>query len=128
MRFRLLIIYATLNLVCGCGTRPIQPVTARGKPVTYWVDQLHKSRPKTRIAAVGALQSVGAADLAAIPALIATLSDPDAKVRGAAALALLNIGPAAKDATDAVRRALNDQDITVRRHAEAALKRIAPNG
>ena len=98
--------------------------TVRGQTVEHWLNELKRPEPNARISAVGALQSVGAADAAAIPALIGALADPDATVRDATVIAILNIGPPAKDAVSALNKAKSDKDATVRSHAEAALKRL----
>ena len=115
-------------ILAGCSAKQTALVSAHGKPVSYWIGELKNPQPKARIAAINALQSVGAFDAAAIPALIRALGDADAKVRDAAALALLNIGPPAKDAVEALNKAKSDNDPTVRKHAAAALQQIAPNG
>ena len=123
------IIFCLAELtLAGCGAKRTELLSAHGNAVSYWIEELKKPQPKARIAAISALQSVGAADSAAIPALIGALGDTDAKVRDAAAVALLNIGPPAKEAVEALNKAKRDKDPTVRKHAAAALQQIAPNG
>jgi len=94
----------------GCQQKPAL-LSVHGKSVSDWVTATKDRDPRVRKRAVAALQSVGCADLAAIPALAVALQDQDASVRDAAALALLNIGPDAKNSP-------------VRIHAAAALARI----
>lgn len=113
-----------LGVGAGCAKQEAQLQSAHGQSVEYWVKETKQPKPKARIQAIRVLQSVGAADPAAIPAIIRALKDRDAKVRDAAALALLNVGPPAEEAVDALNAAKADQDATVRMHAEAALNRI----
>src|SRR5947208_3527042 len=118
--FSAVVLAAVLS---GCGGRSV-PVTAHGKPVSYWVDELQSPNAKARKKAVSALGAVGAADPSAIPALIRALKDPDMPVRDAAVLALLNIGPDAKAALSALNESLSDADVDVRAHAAKAIERI----
>ena len=112
----------------GCGkTEP--PLTAGGRPVSYWLDELKKPDPKARKKAVRELGHVGAADPAAIPAVTAAVKDRDAAVRRDAVLALLNLGPAAKDAAPSLAEAAkSDPDPTVRKDAAKALERVQGGG
>jgi HEAT repeat protein len=114
----------SLVVAAGCGSGKTELLSVKGQPVEHWLRELKRPEPKARLAAVSALQSVGAVDPKAIPALAGELDDKDAKVRNAATLALLNIGPPAKAAASALTKAKGDKDATVRTHAEAALKRI----
>ena len=120
--FLFAIIGATL-LLAGCVAKT-EPISAHGKPVAFWVDELQNSDADARKLAVTNLGHVGTADPAVLPALIDAVADADAVVRDAAVLALLNIGPDAADATDALNEALGDKDATVRVHAAKALARI----
>jgi HEAT repeat protein len=124
------IVFALLALALGCG-RDKQPLTSSGKPVSHWVEALKDPDPQKRKKAVKALGAVGAADPAAIPALVKALKDPDPRVRAESALALLNVGPAAKEAIPALEEACRDRDATVRDYAGKAISRIrngAPAG
>jgi HEAT repeat protein len=112
----------------GCGKKQAELVSAHGQSVDHWVHELKRPEPKARKSAVAALQSVGVADPAALPAIVGALNDSDARVRDAATIALLNIGPPAKDAVSALSKAKTDRDATVRSHAEAALRRIGDGG
>jgi len=107
----------------GCQQKPAL-LSVHGKSVSDWVAALKDRDPHTRKKAISALQSVGKADAAAIPAIVAALQDQDPSVRDAAALALLNIGPDANGAADALRSAQSDKNSSVRTHATAALARI----
>ena len=112
-------------VVAGCGTSEA-PLTAGGKPVAYWLDELKKPDPKARKKAVRELGHVGTADPAAIPAVVGAVKDRDAAVRREAVLALLNLGPAAKDAAAALSEAAaKDPDPGVRKDAAKALERVA---
>ena len=62
--------------------------------------------------------------LAAWPALMEAVKDPDAKVRGEAILALLRLGPAAKEAIPILSEAQKDKDGQVRMYAAKALAKI----
>src|SRR5690349_586091 len=88
----------SLAIAPGCGDGKTELLTAKGQTVEHWLEELKRPDPKARIAAISALQSVGAADPRAIPALARMLEDKAPKVRDAAALALLNIGPLANQA------------------------------
>jgi HEAT repeat protein len=116
-------VLAMLALALGCG-RDRQPLTSSGKPVGHWVEALNDPDPQKRKKAVKALGAVGAADPAAIPALVRALKDSDPRVRAESALALLNVGPAAKEAVPALEEACRDRDATVRDYAGKALGRI----
>jgi hypothetical protein len=107
----------------GCQQKPAL-LSVHGKSVSDWVTAAKDRDPRVRKKAVAALQSVGRADAAAIPALAAALQDQDAAIRDAAALALLNIGPDATGAADALLNAQSDKNLSVRTHATAALARI----
>jgi HEAT repeat protein len=121
MRCLLLLGLVTL-LLAGCGTK--EPILSHGQPVSHWLQAAHDPDPKTRRKAVIALGHVGAADPAAIPAVIEALKDPEPSVRAEAVLALLNLGPDAKDAVPALTEAQNDSDAKVRAYAAKALERI----
>ncbi len=111
-------------LAAGCG-KSEPPLTAGGKPVAYWLDELKKPDPKARRKAVRELGHVGTADPAAIPAVVGAVKDRDAAVRREAVLALLNLGPVAKDAAPALSEAAaKDPDPTVRKDAAKALERV----
>jgi len=110
------------GMLTGCGEQ--KPTTIHGKSVNHWVQALQDHDTKVRKKAVEALGNVGAADPAAIPALIGALKDNDAGVRAAATLALLKIGPDAQEAADALAEAQKDKDQKVRDLAAKALQRI----
>ena len=107
----------------GCQQKPAL-LSVHGKSVSGWVTATKDRDPHVRKKALAALQSVGRADPAAIPAIAAALQDQDASVRDAAALALLNIGPDATGAAEALRSAQSDKNSSVRAHVTAALARI----
>jgi HEAT repeat protein len=109
-------------LAGGCGKSP--PPLAGGKPVSHWVAALQDREPKMRKKAATKLGNVGAADPAAVPALVGALKDPDAGVRAEAALALLRIGRHAAGGVEALRQAQQDRSPVVREYATLALQRI----
>jgi hypothetical protein len=129
LRFSEIPLLASLLMITafGCGTKA-ELRTVHGQPVGHWVDELRRTSPKARRAALASLQGVGACDPSAIPAITSALKDQDATVRDAAVIALLNIGPPAKDAVNALREAQVDKDAKVRAHAVAALLRIESGG
>ena len=116
-------IAAIVTSLAGCQQKAVL-LSVHGKAVSDWVAALKDHDPHVRTKAVAALQSVGRADPAAIPAITAALTDQDPTVRDAAALALLNIGPDAASSADALRTAQSDKNALVRTHAAAALQRI----
>jgi HEAT repeat protein len=121
-RMRSLLLAAIFLAMCGCGSKP--PLTARGKPVAFWVESLTAPSPKVRKRAVAVLGHVGDADPAAIPALISALKDPDGGVREQAVIALLNLGAQARNAVPALEQALHDREARVRTVAARALERV----
>lgn len=74
--------------------------------------------------AADALARIGGS---AVPALIATLHDPEPHARAQAAQALARMGPAAKPAVPALIEALSDPDDSVRQSAARALGQIGPD-
>ncbi len=111
-------------LAGGCG-KPAAPLTAGGRPVGHWLDELKKPDAKARKKAVRELGHVGRADPGAIPAVAAALKDKDPQVRQEAVLALLNLGPDAADAAPALAdAAAADKDPKVRDYAAQALARV----
>jgi HEAT repeat protein len=121
-------LLAAVAAAAGCG-KSEPPLTAGGRPVSHWLDELKKPDPKARKKAVRELGHVGPADPAAIPAVTAAVKDKDAAVRREAVLALLNLGPAARDAAAALAEAAkSDPDPAVRQDAAKALERIRGGG
>jgi HEAT repeat protein len=121
MRSLLGFLMVTLCL-SGCGRDA--PVTAHGKPVSHWVENIQATDVKTRLQAVKALGKVGVKDPVALPALIVAVKDKDAAVRAEAILALLRIGPDARDAVPALTEARRDSNAKVRECAAKALEKI----
>jgi HEAT repeat protein len=110
-------------LVAGCSSKD-GPLTAGGRSVSHWLDEMKKPDAKARKKAVKELGHVGKAEPAALPAVTAALKDADAGVRAEAALALLNLGPEAADAEAALADAVRDKDAKVRQYAGQALDKI----
>ncbi len=107
----------------GCGRSA--PTLAGARPVAHWVEALRGADARLRRQAAFKLGNVGAADPAALPALVAALHDPDAAVRREAVLALLKCGPATAEAVPALAD-LRDHDVDpkVRTAAASALERL----
>lgn len=76
---------------------------------------------RTRVVVSTALKRIGRP---AVPALIATLRNPDAELRARAATLLSQIAPDDDGVAGALRNAANDRDAEVRRHVEAALDAV----
>jgi HEAT repeat protein len=124
MRSAWLLVVLTVALASGCA-RKSGPVTAGGRPAAEWAANLTSSDPAVRKKAARELGHIGAADKAAVPALVGALKDKDAGVREAAVLALLAIGPPAVDAAPALTEVRDrDPNPKVRQEAGKAVDRI----
>lgn len=123
MRVGWLIVVLALGLA-GCA-RKTGPVTAAGRPAAEWAADLGSADAAVRKKAARELGHIGAADKAAVPALVGALKDKDAGVREAAVLALLAIGRPAAEAAPALTE-LRDRDPVpkVRQEAGKAVERI----
>jgi len=123
MRWAWLIVVLTLASA-GCA-RKSGPVTAGGRPAAEWAGDLASPDPAVRKKAARELGHIGAADKAAVPALVGALKDRDAGVREAAVLALLAIGPPAAEAAPALTE-VRDRDPVpkVRQEAGKAVDRV----
>jgi HEAT repeat protein len=117
---RFAVVLGLLVFVGGCGRT--EPLMSHGRPVSYWLEQLHDRDAKARRKAVVALGHVGAADPAAIPAVIGAMKDKDPGVRREAIVALLNAR--AQESIPALTEARNDRDPQVRAYSAKALERI----
>ncbi len=73
-----------------------------------------------------AVDALGRIGEAAVPQLIAALSDADPRVRAQAGRALARIGPPAKEAVPILTQRLDDPDEDVRQAAARALGQIGP--
>jgi hypothetical protein len=100
------------------------------RPEKYRIQELrkHLESPDVdqRVFAIKALQKIGPAAEAAVPALISALKDAAADVRRSAAEALGAISPVAEAAVPALAAALKDDDAKVRASAAEALGAIGP--
>jgi HEAT repeat protein len=123
MRGGWLIIVLAVGCV-GCA-RKSGPVTAGGRPAAAWAADLASPDPTDRKKAARELGHIGAADKAAVPALVGALKDKDAGVRETAVLALLAIGPPAAKAAPALTE-VRDRDPVpkVRQEAGKAVDRV----
>lgn len=123
MRVVCLIVVLSVALA-GCA-RKSGPVTAGGRPAAEWAANLSSPDPAVRKKAARELGHIGAADKAAVPALVGALKDKDAGVREAAVLALLAIGPPAVDAAPALTEVRDRDPIPkVRQQAGKAVERV----
>jgi HEAT repeat protein len=120
---RILLVAFAAVLVSGCGRSA--PTHAGGKPVSHWVEALRSPDAKLRKEAAFKLGNVGAADLAAFPALVGALKDRDAAVRREAILAMLKFGPAAREAVPNLTELReHDRDPKVRSYAAKAVETL----
>lgn len=122
-----LVFALTLVGSAGAQTKPVkarEPVSS-GRTLSEWIEDLKAPAPQTRNAAAYEIAGMGAAAVAAVPALIATLDDPMAAVRFPAIIALLEIGPAAKAAVPRLQQ-MEEEEINdeIAAAARRALKRI----
>lgn len=105
---------------------PAEPVS-HDHTLSEWIAELHAQAPYNRNAAAYEIASLGPAAVAAVPALIEALNDPEPTVRYPVTVALREIGPAAKDAVPALKKMyeedLNDE---IASSARRAIKAIAP--
>jgi HEAT repeat protein len=95
---------------------------AGGGAVVPLAEALADPEVSVRVSAAMALDNMGPAAAAAVPALIKALRDPDAKVRPWAARALGSIGPAAEAAVPALQKAARLDG--VQGSAEEAIRKI----
>jgi HEAT repeat protein len=119
-----LFLFAFLCLLAfGCGQA--QPTLSGGKPVEHWIRALDDSDSRVRKEAASKLGNAGPVNAAVLPALVAALKDPDAKVRCEVILALAKFGTDAKDAVPTLTELQqSDRDARVRSYAAEALERI----
>jgi HEAT repeat protein len=103
-----------------------EPV-ADGRKLSQWVADLKAQAPQTRNAAAYEISGMGPAAVAAVPALIDALDDPEASVRFPVTVALAEIGPKAKAAVPKLKKMVDDEiNDEVAAAAKRALRRIAP--
>lgn len=120
---RVLLVFSLAALLSGCGRSA--PTQAGGKSVRHWVEALQSPDARLRKEAAFKLGNVGAADPAALPALVGALKDRDAAVRREAVLALLKFGPAAREAVPPLTELRErDRDPKVRSCAAKALEKL----
>jgi hypothetical protein len=84
------------------------------KPLAAWTEQ------------EAAAEALGRIGVAAVPALVESLQDPDAAARLKAVEVLGRMGADAKDAVPQLVRLLDDPDLNVRKAAARTLGRIGP--
>jgi hypothetical protein len=97
----------------------------RGRPLAAYLSALSKASPAARPEILRALGSFGADGSAAMPALLAALSDPDAEAKTAAAWSIAQIGPDTAAIT-ALARLMADANPRVRCQAALALVPAGP--
>ncbi len=108
-------------------------VMYKGKPLSHYVRKLDHPDFTTRLFAHSAIDAIGPAAAAAVPALLAVLDgrEPARKLdepslKGAALASLGAIGPAALPAVPKIAAALSSDDVELRRAAARSLARIGP--
>jgi HEAT repeat protein len=104
-----------------------QETRTSDRRVAAALERFRGDDPKIRLQALQRLERMGPRAAAAVPALIAGLSDRDPKIRKQTADVLHNIGPAARQAVPALLSALNDPDSGVRTAAAWALQKAKPD-
>jgi HEAT repeat protein len=103
-----------------------EPV-ADGRPLSEWIAELKAPAPQTRNAAAYEISGMGPAAVAAVPALIESLDDPEASVRFPATVALGEIGPAAEAAVPKLLKVMQeDMNDEVAAGAKRAIRHIKP--
>jgi HEAT repeat protein len=103
-----------------------EPV-ADGRKLSQWVADLKAQAPQIRNAAAYEISGMGPAAVAAVPALIDALDDPEASVRFPVTVALAEIGPKAKAAVPKLKKMVDEEiNDEVAAAARRALRRIAP--
>jgi hypothetical protein len=107
------------------GTGGTALVVYRGRPLSFYMSGLAKAPSSGRPEIIRALGEFGADGAAAVPALTAALSDPDADVRAAAAWSITQVGPDAAAVT-ALSRLLADTNPRVRCQAALAIAATGP--
>ena len=100
--------------------------TGKAMPVERLAEFLHHRKSTYRRAALVGLTRYGPAAEAAVPALVDSLGDNDARIRRATVEALGAIGSNAEAAVPALVECLDDSDTNVRRAAAEALGNIGP--
>lgn len=124
------LVAATLFLTSAAwaqGAATKQPV-ADGRPLSRWIADLKAPAPQTRNAAAYEISGMGPAAVAAVPALIAALDDPEASVRFPVTVALAEIGPAAKAAVPKLKKMMDEEvNDEIAAAAKRALLRIQPS-
>ena len=104
-----------------------EPVS-RGRPLSEWIADLDAAAPSVRNAAAYEIASLGPAAVAAVPALIEALDDPDAAVRFPVTVALREIGPAAKAAVPRLQQMMFEEiNDEIAAGARRAIRRIEPS-
>ncbi len=88
----------------------------------YWVDNLRRGDPDTRVLAAQALGEMR--DRTVVSALTHSLKDPVRRVRIAAVRALGRIGPGARAAAPILREMLAGKDEGLRDEASRSLEKI----
>jgi len=104
--------------------RPVAGTVYRGKPLNNYTEQLRHAPSEAHAEIIRAIGSLGEEATPAIEALVAALTDTDARVRAAAAWALGQVGAKACKDTPALARLLRDENVQVRESAALALREM----
>src|SRR5580698_4377803 len=100
-----------------------QQISPADDPLPALVAALHSNDPVERLQAAKNVGRLGWLAREALPTLVGTLQDGDAKVREAVAHAIGQMGP---EALPDLSLMLNHRDKYVRRHAAWAMGRLGP--
>ena len=114
--------------VSAQSSQTVKEPVSRGRPLSEWIADLEAAAPSVRNAAAYEIASLGPAAVAAVPALIEALDDPDAAVRFPVTVALREIGPAAKAAVPRLQQMMFEEvNDEIAAGARRAIRRIEPS-
>jgi hypothetical protein len=101
---------------------------ARGRPLSEWITDLKAAAPVIRNAAAYEIAGMGPAAVAAVPALIEALDDPEPAVRFPVTVALGEIGPGAAAAVPRLKQMMQEEiNDEVAAAARRAIRHIQPS-
>jgi HEAT repeat protein len=116
VRLRIYVVmFMGLLAVAGC---------SKGQSTDDLIEDLSSADEGDRIKAVRWLQQRKGDASKVVPALIASLKDPQGDIRWSAAIGLGYFGSEAEDAIPALEEAKHDRDARVREAARVAISRI----
>ena len=108
------------------GSRLTQGIVYRGRPLSFYREELRQTNGSGRAETVRSIGSFGVDAASAVGDVSQALTDSDAGVRAAAAWALSQVGGAGVSAVPALVTALGDSNANVRCLAAIALREMGP--